>query len=204
MGVIGIYVGSSHYGDRGGRGSRSPRNHENLPQIPEGARLVLSRDCRIYTAQCYNCQEWGHFADQCPVSTDQGNNQGSHTRQSKKFRCYSQKCNHNHTSYILKTGSTHNTVKDKSHLTHVTNFSKKDILFMESTTGDLLEYNQKGIHSVFNVETFYSNNTAANILAFHTLNALSNAYIRHRLSFIPVYKRGFPFPVYKRGACSPS
>jgi len=47
-------IGSLHYGGGGGRGSR--RNHENLPQIPEGARLVLGRDRRIYTAQCYNCQ----------------------------------------------------------------------------------------------------------------------------------------------------
>jgi len=33
------------------------------------------------------------------------------------------------------------------------------------------------VQSVFNVETFYNENTAANILAFHTLNALSNAYM---------------------------
>ena len=62
-------MGRSHYGDKNNNvrgGATSPRNHSNLPTIPEGARLVLGRDRRIYTAQCYNCQEWGHFADQCP------------------------------------------------------------------------------------------------------------------------------------------
>jgi len=170
-------IGSSHYGGGGGRGARSPRNHENLPQIPEGARLVLGRDRRIYTAQCYNCQEWGHFADQCPEALNQGNNKVSYTRKSSNSQCYSQKCSHNYISYILDTGSTHNTVKDMTHLTNVTNLNKKDVLFMESTTGDFLEYNRKGIHSVFNVETFYNKNTVANILGFHTLNALPNAYM---------------------------
>jgi len=110
-------IGSSHYGGRGGLGSRTPRNHENLPQIPEGARLVLGRDRRIYTAQCYNCQEWGHFADQYPEALNQGNNKVSYTRQSNNFQCYSQKCSHKHISYILDTGSTQNTEKNKTHLT---------------------------------------------------------------------------------------
>ena len=114
----------------------------------------------------------GTLCRTCPEAFNQGNNKVSYTRKSSNYQCYSQKCSHNHISYILDTGSTHNTVKDMTHLTNVTNLNKKDVLFMESTTGDFLEYNRKGIHSVFNVETIYNENTAANILAFHTLNAL--------------------------------
>ncbi len=38
-------------------------------------------------------------------------------------------------------------------------------------------YIQKGIHSVFNIGTFYKNNTAVNILVFHSLNLFSNTYM---------------------------
>ena len=48
---------------------------------------------------------------------------------------------------------------------------------MESTTGDFLAYKEKGRHTIFDVDTFYNKNTAANILAFHTLNDLHNAYM---------------------------
>ena len=50
---------------------------------------------------------------------------------------------------------------------------------MESTTGDFLEYHEKGIYNIFGVETYYNKDMAANILAFHTLNALPNAYMHY-------------------------
>ena len=176
-------IGSSHYGNNNNvrGGTTSPRNRDNLPTIPEGARLVLGNDRRIYTAQCYNCQEWGHFSDQCPESNQGNNNRVStHTSSttSNHFKCFNKTCKTKHNiSYILDTGSTHNTVKDKTHITNLTNLFNKDILHMESTTGDFLKYRQKGTHSIFDVETFYNRNTAANILAFHTLNNLENAYM---------------------------
>ena len=39
----------------GGPGTRSPRNGHKLLTVPEGAQIVLGKDKRVYTAQCYNC-----------------------------------------------------------------------------------------------------------------------------------------------------
>lgn len=48
---------------------------------------------------------------------------------------------------------------------------------MQPSTGDYMDYKLKGKLKNFNVEAFYNKNTAANILAFHTLRALNDAYM---------------------------
>lgn len=46
------------------------RNNDNRPTIPEGANIVIGRDRRVYTIQCNRCNEWGHYADNCPEVND--------------------------------------------------------------------------------------------------------------------------------------
>ena len=169
------------------------RNNENRPTIPEGANIVIGRDRRVYTIQCNRCNEWGHYADQCPEVTDD--------EVSKKkfiFKCEnSGECHHNYSSvlrYLLDTGSTHNTVKDKDDILNLTSLFKNEVLRMQSSTGDYMDYNLKGTLKNFNVDAFYNKNTAANILAFHTLSALDDAYMfydsREADCFRLIYKDG--------------
>ena len=68
-------------------------------------------------------------------------------------------------------------MNDKTDLDNVVTLNNNNLLYMKSTTGDTIKYTQKGHHRVFNIETFYNQNTAANILAFHTLNSLENAFM---------------------------
>ena len=79
--------------------------------------------------------------------------------------------------YILDSGSTHNTVKDKDDLINLTNLFGNEVLRMQSSTGDHIDYEQKGTLKLFNLDAFYNKNTAANILALHTMSALDNAYM---------------------------
>ena len=79
--------------------------------------------------------------------------------------------------YLLDTGSTHSTVKDKDDITNLNNLFKNEVLRMQSSTGDFMNYGLIGKLKNFNVETFYNKNTAANILAFHTISALDDAYM---------------------------
>jgi len=148
------------------------RNNENRPTIPEGANIVIGKDRRVYTI----CNEWGHYADQCPKVTDD--------EVSKKrfiFKCEnSGECHHNYSSvvrYPLDTGSAHNTVKDKDGILNLTSLFKNEVLRMQSSKGDYMDYNLKETLKNFNVDAFYNKNTAANILAFHTLSALDDAYM---------------------------
>ena len=46
---------------------------------------------------------------------------------------------------------------------------------MRSSTGDIMKYYKKGILQPFGIEVSYNRNTAANILAFHTLTELKDA-----------------------------
>ena len=174
------------------------KNNKNMPTIPEGANIVLGTDRRVYTIQCHNCNEWGHYADCCPeVKKDGGNNEVSKNKNGLIFQCVNGKCQHNYSSvirYLLDTGSTHNTVKDKVDLINLTSLFKNNVLRMQSSTGNIMEYNKKGWHKKFNVETFYNKNTAANILAFHTLSSLNDAYMLYdsRVAdcFRLIYKNG--------------
>ena len=176
------------------QGGSNGRTRDNLPTIPEGANIVIGTDRGVHTIQCRNCNEWGHYANCCPEASN-GNNPVS--IKSFIFKCSHAKCHHNYSSvlrYILDTGSTHNTVKDKNDIINLTRLSKKDILRMHSSTGDTMDYSSKGWHKNFNVEMFYNKNTAANILAFHTLSALDEAYMvydsRVADCFRLIYKNG--------------
>jgi len=100
---------------------------------------VIGRDRRVYTIQCNRCNEWGHYADQCPEVTDD--------EVSKKkfiFKCAnSGECHHNYSSvlrYLLDTRSTHNTVKDKDGILNLTSLFKNEVLRMQSSTGDYMDY----------------------------------------------------------------
>ena len=89
-----------------------------MPTIPEGANIVIGTDRRVYTIQCNKCNEWGHYADRCPEA---GN--GEVSCKEIIFKRPG-KCSHNYSSvlrYILDTGSTHNTVKDKDDTSNLTN-----------------------------------------------------------------------------------
>jgi len=46
--------------------------------------------------------------------------------------------------YLLDTGCTHNTVKDKDDIINLTNLFKNEVLRMQYTTGDFMNYKLKG------------------------------------------------------------
>ena len=66
---------------------------------------------------------------------------------------------------------------DTYDLINVTNLFKNKVLNMRSSTGNILKYHEKGTLQPFSVESYYNPNTAANILAFHTLCRLKDAYM---------------------------
>ena len=65
---------------------------------------------------------------------------------------------------------------------------------MRSSTGNILRYHQKGTLQPFGVESYYNPDTAANILAFHSLSKLKDAYMlydsRHGDCFRLIHKNG--------------
>jgi len=129
----------------------------------------------VFTIQYNRCNEWGNYADKCPEVNEQ---EVSKTK--FVFKCENHGNCNTYSSvlrYLLDTGSTHNTVKDKDDIINLTNLFKNEVLRMQSSTGDFMNYKLKGKLTNFNVEAFYNLNTAANILAFHTLSALDDAYM---------------------------
>ena len=143
-------------------GTNGVTNYQRL-SIPDGQEVILGTDRRVHNVQCNNCNAWGHFARECP-RTSSTVSKGTLTRKN-----YS-----NTLKYLLDTGSTHNTVNDSRDMT---NIFKSKVLRMTSSTGSTMDYNTKGLLQPFNVDAYYNKNTAANILSFHTLAALTDAYM---------------------------
>ena len=65
---------------------------------------------------------------------------------------------------------------------------------MRPSTGNILRYHKKGTLQPFGVESYYNSNTAANILAFHSLTKLKDAFMlydsRQGDCFRLIYKSG--------------
>jgi hypothetical protein len=117
-------------------------NYQRLA-IPDGEEVVLGTDRRVHNIRCNNCNAWGHYARECPRIDS--------TVSSMSKNKISRQCNV--LKYLLDTGSTHNTVNNKNHLTNV---FKSNVLHMTSSAGDVMEYNTKGLLQPFNVETYYT------------------------------------------------
>ena len=166
------------------QGQTNFQRNRSEEAIPDGEEVVMGTDRRVFTVRCHNCNRWGHYAGQCPEV-------------SNAVRIPKSNVNENDTSlinYLLDTGSTHNTVNNKKDLYLLTNLFNEKVLHMRSSTGNVMKYTEKGILKPFNVEAFYNKRTAANILAFHTLCAIKDAYMvydsRQGDCFRLVYKNG--------------
>ena len=171
------YAGNNMQGDS---------NYQSDRQVPEGENIVIGTDRRVSTVQCTRCNTWGHYANVCP--------QVSTTVSKKKVNKNIFENNFTSLCYILDTGSTHNIVKEPDDLTNITNLFNNKVLHMRSSTGDVMKYYKKGKHTTFGVDAYYNKDTAANILAFHTLANLKGAYMlydsRAADCFRLIYKDG--------------
>ena len=168
------------------RSEQGQSNYQNDRSIPDGETVVMGTDRRVFNVQCNRCNAWGHYASACP--------QVSNEVSSKALQNITK--DHTLTSlcYILDTGSTHNTVKDKDDIINLTNLFKNKVLNMRSSTGNIMKYHKKGMLQPFGVESYYNSSTAANILAFHTLSSLKDAHMlydsRQGDCFRLIYKNG--------------
>ena len=66
---------SNRYGPRrggrgGGRGYNFTQEGGNNDRAPAGTVLVAGTDGRTCNVQCFGCQTWGHYANQCPTASD--------------------------------------------------------------------------------------------------------------------------------------
>ena len=176
---------SNNYGNRS-RNEQGQSNYQGNRTIPDGENIVMGTDRRVFNVQCNRCNAWGHYASACP--------QVSNTVSIKTSNNISDDNILTSLCYILDTGSTHTTVKDKDDLINLTNLFKNKVLNMRSSTGNILRYHQKGTLQPFGVESYYNPDTAANILAFHSLSKLKDAYMlydsRHGDCFRLIHKNG--------------
>ena len=93
------------------------------------------------------------------------------------FRDYSIGSTNSGVFTIIGTRLMREDSEDKSDIITLTNLFRNEVLRMQSSTGDHIDYEQKGTLKLFNLDAFYNKNTAANILAFHTMSALDNTYM---------------------------
>ena len=109
--------------------------------IPDGEEVVMGTDRRVHTVRCHNCNRWGHYAGQCPEV-------------SSAVRIPKSNMNEYDTTlinYLLDTGSTHNTVNNKSDLYLLTNLFNDKVLHMRSSTGNIMKYTEKGVLKPLNI-----------------------------------------------------
>ena len=151
-------TGVSHY--QGGRG--------NSYVVPQGCKIVVGTDNRVHNVQCNKCKEWGHYAGQCPDD-----------KEVSKHVCMHNKKVDNQgktTRYLLDSATTHTTVNNLNNITNMKHCNKQDILHTQTNSG-FINFNMKGNLDFIPIYAHYNKDSAANILAFHRLNAIPNAYM---------------------------
>ena len=94
---------------------------------------------------------------------------------------------------MLDSAATHSTVKSKTNLTNLTNCNVKDRLFTLTNAGSI-EFNSRGSLNFLPLKPHYNTNSVANILAFHEVNGIDDAFIRYsgdkEDAFYVIFKSG--------------
>ena len=168
---------SSDHGGRGGRGRGGGR------YIPDGAAIIRGNDGRVHNIQCRICNEYGHFADQCPSVPVEGNSSDILSPQRSSITSaylFSQIDNFELTNSIrlLDTCASHSSTNLRSTCRSIRKCLNDEILYAETNGGSTI-FDQVGELNLLPLQCYYNENTLATILAFHEVVALDDVEIKY-------------------------
>ena len=168
--------GNNYTGGRGGRGN----GHGRI--IPDGATIVRGLDNRVHNIQCRVCNEYGHYASQCPTVPPEGkmmNEQQSMSTMTSTY-LFSQIDNFTLTSSIrlLDTCASHSSTNSSSTCRSMRKCTAEETLIAE-TNGGSAKFEHMGMLKLLPIPCYYNPDTLATILAFHEVVALDDVEVKY-------------------------
>ena len=157
-----------------GRGYNFAQNsgrETNNNRPPAGTVLVAGVDGRTCNVLCFGCQEWGHYANQCPKARDTNNY--SSGRQGIDLLQYGYNFNQSDGGIprewvLLDTCSTNNVFNNCSLLGDIIACDIDEDLEM-NTNGGSMTYCLRSTMKMFPLGVFYSEKSIGNIISFFHL-----------------------------------
>lgn len=155
------------YGQGGGSGTSG---RYVRPAVPEGTVLVPGVDGTTSDVQCYNCQQWGHIAPNCPCP-HQFLMISSHFLMSRLQLSQTDDNGLPHSWLLLDTCSSNSTTNDAIHVTNITQCYVGDKM-TTLTNGGQAVFDKVADLKLLPMKVYFDQNSMANVLSYHEVKSL--------------------------------
>ena len=159
-------------GRAGGRGYNFTQEGGRSDRAPAGTVLLAGTDGRTCNVKCFGCQTWGHYANQCPMASD--DNDTNIRRRGTGLAQLGYSLNQSGTVIprewlLLDSCSTDTVFNNCSFLGDIIACDDADSLHLNSNGGGSMDYVLQSKMKLFPLDVYYNEHSLGNIISLFDL-----------------------------------